>query len=193
VVGDVVEDLRERPAGRSAERLSCLRRAVEPTPDGARSALAIASACAMSENSLMTRQRLTVENLMTTSVIALQATDPIAKAITDMDVVGVHHFPVIDEQNRVVGVISDRDLLRALAAGNGPADPVAIAMMKEVRTATADLAAVEALDLMLERRITALPVVSDDGTLSGIVTTTDFLKLASQTLHGEQPGRDPME
>ena len=66
-------------------------------------------------------------------------------------------------------------------------------MMKEVRTATADLAAVEALDLMIERRITALPVVSDDGTLSGIVTTTDFLKLASQTLHGEQPGRDPME
>jgi CBS domain-containing protein len=137
----------------------------------------------------MSQKHLSVEDLMTTSVIALKAGDPIAKAVADMNLVDVHHFPVIDEHSRVVGIVSDRDLLRALASGDGQADPVALAMTKDVWTVTPTSDAAHALDQMLERRISALPVVREDGTLVGIVTSRDFLELASQALHGAPLGR----
>jgi CBS domain-containing protein len=163
--------------------------ASSPRNERARPARAVANAPRSIENARMSHKRLSVEDLMTTSVIALKAGDPIAKAVADMNLVDVHHFPVIDGNSRVVGIVSDRDLLRALASGDGQADPVALAMTRDVQTVTPAEDAAKALDQMLGRRISALPVVREDGTLAGIVTTRDFLELASRALHGKPLGR----
>jgi acetoin utilization protein AcuB len=138
----------------------------------------------------MQRPHITVEDLMTTSIVALRATDPIAKAVSDMHIIEVHHFPVIDDQDRVIGIVSDRDLLRALASGGGQPDPVGTVMTKAVRTIAPSQDAAMALDMMLELRISALPVVNERGGLIGIVTSRDFLELAARVLHGRPPGRD---
>lgn len=100
----------------------------------------------------------------------------------------VHHVPVIDADRRVVGILSETDLLRArqtrraVLAGNGLSDtdeaPLVFArdvMSREVASVppTADFA--DALGLLLERQIHALPVV-EQGRLAGLICSRDFLR-----------------
>jgi len=114
----------------------------------------------------------------------------------------VHHVPVVDGQRRVIGILSDADLLRARQAkrpalvaaggmsssehdtGDAPAVFARDCMSRDVHTISpaADFAA--ALSLLLDRRIHALPVV-EGGVLVGMVTSRDFLREFS---YGELPG-----
>jgi CBS domain-containing protein len=114
----------------------------------------------------------------------------------------VHHVVVVDAEHRVIGMLSESDLLRArqsqraILVGPGGSDtseaPLVFArdcMSRKVLSIspTADFPA--ALALLLERRIHALPVV-EQGRLVGIITSRDFLREFS---YGELPGsRDPV-
>jgi acetoin utilization protein AcuB len=131
------------------------------------------------------------------SVKAWMATDPVtirpdtevraARALMRDN--GVRHLPVV-EDGRLVGIVSDRDLriddrsLRRLATlermgevlGEGlPAEAV---MTESVHTVGPDASVGDAARTMLSRRVSAVPVVDDDGTLLGIITTTDCLLAA---------------
>ena len=81
------------------------------------------------------------------------------------------------EDEALVGLITDRDLrTRALAAGTDPGAPVRTIMTAAPTTAAADRYAFEALLTMTRHNIHHLPVM-DDGTLAGVVTATDLLRL----------------
>ena len=98
---------------------------------------------------------------------------------------GFRHLLLADEQNRLVGLISDRDVIRCYGVGNGPsADD-----LQRIRAAdlmSSDLITVESttpldqvVDLMVDNGISSVPVV-DDGQLVGILTNTDlFIVLQS--------------
>ncbi|MEM0027138.1 MAG: CBS domain-containing protein [Ignisphaera sp.] len=58
-----------------------------------------------------------IKNVMTTNVISAYLSDSIATIAIKMLEKGIRHMPVVDEHNRVVGVVSIRDVLRAYAAG----------------------------------------------------------------------------
>ena len=100
---------------------------------------------------------------------------------------GFRHVPVLDGK-ALVGIISDRDVKRAVAslAGAGAAGAelecareqlTASAIMQRVVTTVAPMDTVEdAARLMATRKISALPVI-DGGRLLGIVTETDVLQL----------------
>ncbi|HUG84635.1 MAG TPA: CBS domain-containing protein [Euzebya sp.] len=104
---------------------------------------------------------------------------------------GVRHLPVVYD-GRLIGIISDRDVsiddrsLRRLEAMErigeavGEGTPVEAVMSTSVHTCDPEASVGDAARLMLSRRISALPVVSD-GALVGIITTTDCLLAALTT------------
>jgi len=123
---------------------------------------------------------LTVAEMMTTSVKTIYEDESISAADWDMVVGELRHLPVIDRERRVVGLVSDRDLMRAREQ---PA-PVASVMTRDVRTIGPDTPAIEAVEHLLQYKYSALPVVDARRTLLGIVTSTDFLELARRALSG---------
>ncbi len=127
---------------------------------------------------------LVLGDMMTTNVKTMREDDALSEADWDMVVSEVRHLPVLDADGRVVGILSDRDVLAA--SGRRPAEPLAVAnvMTRDVQTFPPDLPAVEAVVHLLRTKRSALPVVNEAGVLLGIVTTTDFVELAHRALAG---------
>jgi acetoin utilization protein AcuB len=125
-----------------------------------------------------------VEALMTRQPVTVMPSDSVGQAMALLERYPFRHLPVVDA-NRLVGMVSDRDLAFAIALPRGPRSPGhgarAPRMVEEilrapVRSVAPTTPARAAVELMLEHRIGALPVVSD-GELLGIVTETDVLRL----------------
>lgn len=123
---------------------------------------------------------LTVAEMMTTSVKTIREDESISSADWDMVVGDMRHLPVVDRDRRVVGLVSDRDLMRAAAQPSA----VSAVMTRSVRTIGPEAPAIEALELLLHYKYSALPVVDGNQRLVGIVTSTDFLELARRALSG---------
>lgn len=140
------------------------------------------------------RHRL-VGDLMTTGVVTARPGTPfkeIAQLLACNDVTAV---PVLDDQDRPLGLVSEADLLRRQAAGEDPAGvlpPVHLAPKNRQRsdgTTAAELmtspavcarpewTVVEAARLMDGRRLKRLPVVDEAGRLVGIVSRIDLLRV----------------
>lgn len=126
-----------------------------------------------------------VEDLMTSAVITARVEDTMDLADLDMKLAGIRHIPVVDEQNRVVGVVSDRDILRSFGALGTDKLIIGAIMSTDVQTIGPDAPARDALARMLENKFSCLPVVDDDGGLIGVITETDFMRL----LHDEMVER----
>jgi CBS domain-containing protein len=97
----------------------------------------------------------------------------------------VRHLPVLDE-GRLVGIVSQRDLLSASLSRSLDFEPsarrtflrsveVGEVMAKDVATVGPETPLAEAARLLVGRRIGCLPVVDPGGTLIGLVTETDLL------------------
>ena len=128
---------------------------------------------------------LTVAEMMTTSVKTIHEDELISSADWDMVVGDLRHLPVVDLDRRLVGLVSDRDLMRATAQKSS----VASVMTRDVRTIGPDTPAAEAIELLLHHKHSALPVVDAHRRLVGIVTSTDFLELARRALSGFDANR----
>lgn len=76
----------------------------------------------------------------------------------------------------LVGIVTDRDMRRAVAEGRDAAGPVSSIMTPNVRTASADDLVMEAMLLMAELNIHHIPIV-DGGVTSGIITSADIMRL----------------
>lgn len=139
----------------------------------------------------MDADELTVIQAMTDNVVFVNVTASIREALQAMHDSDIRHVPVLDEDGELVGIVSDRDL-RAFApivpvldeAGENPQLelPVTQIMNTDVRTVTVEDDLAAAVDLMIEHRIGAVPVIDPDSNeLVGIVSTIDALKLMRQT------------
>lgn len=127
----------------------------------------------------MKARDLTVSDLMTTQLITVNASEPIKEARAEMDIGVVRHLPVVDDRGRLVGVVSDRDLL-ASKRGHRIAD----VMSRDVITTRPDAPAAEAASVMLDHKISSVLVVNEDQLLVGMITQTDYLELARRALLG---------
>lgn len=148
----------------------------------------------------MARLTSTVAALMSPEPVTLAPLDSVADALARFERYPFRHLPV-EQENRLVGIVSDRDLAFALGlpraprgAHHAPRRPrrVEELMQTHVHTAAPESSARAALERMLAQRIGALPVVHADGRLVGIVTATDFLRCCEHE-HGWAPGRAPGE
>jgi len=92
---------------------------------------------------------------------------------------GVSGAPVVDEDDAVLGIISGTDIRPYLEVGES--DAVSEAMTDEVITASEDVDAREALELMYDHKIERVPVVDDENRLVGLVTMQGVLARREHT------------
>jgi CBS domain-containing protein len=103
----------------------------------------------------------------------------IAEAITRMLDLGVGAVAIVDENNVVAGIFTERDVLRKVAlTGKDPKSmPVREVMTSSVVMATSDISAAEALEVMVREHHRHLPVVDDHGKLLGILSIRHLLQV----------------
>jgi CBS domain-containing membrane protein len=134
-----------------------------------------------------------VKHIMTAPVIALFAEQSLPLADDIMRFKHLRHLPVVDETNRLVGLVSHRDILGAQPSSltglsdserRARQDHVKISeiMTRDLWTASADMLASTAGALLLDHRFGCLPVVDEAGVLVGIITERDFLKFAVKAI-----------
>lgn len=128
------------------------------------------------------KKKLCVEDLMSTAVIALRETATVETIQREMSLADVRHMPIVDENNHVIGIVSERDVLRALPAHNARALLAAEIMTRRVRTVRPDTLAADAAGLLRDHKFGSVPVIGDDEQLVGILTDSDFLELARNAL-----------
>lgn len=134
-----------------------------------------------------------IEDIMQTQVVTVTPTDSVAEALRRTKAGRFRHLPVV-EGERLVGVVSDRDL-RASAPALVAEEvrtlleqtPVETVMHAQVIVAHPLDPVEEAARLMYEHKIGCLPVISGDR-LVGIVTETDVLRWFVEVSGGLQTG-----
>jgi CBS domain-containing protein/gamma-glutamyl:cysteine ligase YbdK (ATP-grasp superfamily) len=95
---------------------------------------------------------------------------------------GIRHVPVEDEEDRLVGIVSVRDLLVAVKEGRVGADAhVGEIMATDVVTVDPETPTLDVIRQMRERRIACMPVVRE-GRLVGMVSESDFLRVVERLL-----------
>ena len=124
-----------------------------------------------------------VADVMTGKVVTLSPHHSFNDVANLMNDRYFRHCVVVDQTGVVVGVISDRDILRTLARNpNSRSKSLDQIMTKQPVTVKRNTAIIDAVGKMLAKRINCLPVIDDDGRVCGIVTSTDLLKSYQQLL-----------
>lgn len=124
---------------------------------------------------------MNVQSILSTkgsAVATIDATSTLAQATGSLRDHGVGALVVSSGGGAIEGILSERDVVRALAAhGAGTLGrTISSAMSTDVVTCRADDTVDELMAMMTARRFRHLPVVDDDGKLIGIVSIGDVVK-----------------
>ena len=144
----------------------------------------------------MQRSTRVVQEAMQELMIVVTPEDLVSTAYQRMQGGVVRHLPVLDEANKLVGVITDRDIRLAGNFDNpelpAPSLSERFAMMTVDQIMTTQVYTVwrhtpltEAAELFLTHKFGCLPVIHDDATVAGILTVTDVLCLYVAMLGSE--------
>lgn len=136
-----------------------------------------------------------VKDFMTRELVTIRADEKAGPALQTLREQGLRRAPVIDSAGEVIGLVSDRRLLEALAVpvrrGRSQSSAAALSvreiMTPDVITAPPDMPMEEAGVLMTSRRVGSLVVV-DAGQAVGIITETDMARISLALLMGRGHG-----
>lgn len=127
-----------------------------------------------------------VAQLMSTDLFTVSPDELVDMVACVMRWQHVRHVPVEDSKHRLVGLVTQRCLLRLMSDNLGRATtepvPVSEIMQTKVVTVHPETPSLEAIDLMRSHKIGCLPVVDRDDHLVGIVTEHDFMDIAGRLL-----------
>ena len=134
----------------------------------------------------------TIRDVMQPKVLTTTEASQAKTAYELMRQRNIHHLPVINDKGAVVGIVSDRDILRiAILFKRKPKTTddylidssikVSRVMTKNPFTVSPSDKPTEAVKLILNEHISALPVV-DQGCIVGIVTIADLLRILNRLL-----------
>ena len=130
-----------------------------------------------------------VRDVMRPEVVTVGPRARLGEALERMRARGIRHLPVLAD-GALVGIVSDRDLKRAIPPGSTAPELAALAVehvMTHPVIATAPTVSVEeAGRVMLDHKISALPV-TEGGRLVGIVTETDVVSVLVRALGACEP------
>ncbi|MCL7497182.1 MULTISPECIES: CBS domain-containing protein [Streptomyces] len=117
-----------------------------------------------------------VADLMTPHAVVVQRGTPFKEIAHLLDEYDITAVPVLDEDERPVGVVSEADLLRRQIAKLGASTAEGI-MTSPVVVARPEWSVVEAAKMMEKHKVKRLPVVDDTGRLIGVISRSDLVRL----------------
>lgn len=143
---------------------------------------------------------MNVSDIMTEKPATVRLDSTLREALELMEQIGCHHLPVLNTENHLIGIISDRDCRTAL---NSPyilrerwqdeelVDHLRVRLMMTPApiVVAPDAKAENAAQLMLENKISCLPVMRDE-TLVGIITRSDMLIAFMNLVEYSQGGKN---
>lgn len=130
-----------------------------------------------------------IEAIMTTELITISPSTSLADARSIMHERRIHHLPVLDDENSLIGLLTLTDVLAATDSRLRDPDSrihaaeitVKDVMVKEVITVDTRASLRQAALFIEKHKIGCLPVLTD-GALVGIITDTDFVAVAINLL-----------
>ena len=139
-----------------------------------------------------------IDAIMSTRLVSVQLDDTLETIKDIFESAHIHHVLVLGE-SELYGIISDRDLLRALSPYIGsnvetPRDTATLhkrahqIMTRKPRTLGPDADVADAVTLLLQNDFSCIPVVDGQRTPLGIVTWRDLLRHLSAGT-GQAPGK----
>lgn len=127
------------------------------------------------------------QEVMTTRLITAKASDSLATAYKIMQEKGIRHLPVMDDRNSVVGILSDRDIQRAMTVKKLNTFQQEVHLDAQILVedfmswpvyAVSETTTIKRVaEEMLSQKVSAFVVEDNLGRLKGIITTDDLLKL----------------
>ncbi len=140
-----------------------------------------------------------VSEVMTADVVAVREDADIDEAVALLSGNKVSGLPVVDNGNRVVGVITEADILSLLGMkrehtfkdivvrllgepvpGNKTGNTVRQVMSSPAISTTPDALILDVAGILEDRRIKRLPVVDADGVLVGVISRADIVRAAAK-------------
>ena len=119
--------------------------------------------------------------IMQRQLVTVNAEDDVARAWHVLVENRIHQAPVLDNGQRLIGIVTERDLLTTLNVDDGQVRDVLAKRVGDVMT-TPVVAASPVTDIrriarvMLDRDVDGVPIVNDSGTLVGFVSRSDILR-----------------
>lgn len=129
-----------------------------------------------------------VSKIMTARVVTVEMDDRLDVVKQIFDTLNFHHLLVVDDRKKLTGIVSDRDLLKALSPQLGSAaetarDTATLSkrvhqiMSRKLVTLHPGAEVADAVRLFLEQRISCIPIVNDEFKPVGILSWRDVMKL----------------
>lgn len=131
-------------------------------------------------------RKQSISTVMTTDVVSIEVDQPLSDAYHALKGAPYHHIPVLDG-DRPVGMLSSTDVLKLVYDVEGSSDKMLTSMLDHQFTIedamTSELVTLpetatvhDAAELLADGNRHSVLVVGEDGTLVGIVTTTDLVR-----------------
>ena len=139
-----------------------------------------------------------VRERMSRNPYTISADAPMEEALKQMRANSFRHLPVVDKSGKLVGIVSETDLLYASPTSAASLSiyemqyllsrlTVGQVMTKDVITVAEDTPVEDAASIMTDHKIGGLPVLRD-GEIIGIITETDLFKLFMELLGARKKG-----
>jgi acetoin utilization protein AcuB len=141
-----------------------------------------------------------VSRSMVSQVITIDKDASVFEAQEKMAANGIRHLPIVDAENRLIGIVTDRDIRSAmpyrLIKEKGQAEErekvaqlkVEDIMTRDPKTISPTYTIQDALLLIQKEKVGAFPVVDEEGKLKGILSVRDLLRAFINVLGIGQPG-----
>lgn len=140
-----------------------------------------------------------VREQMSTRLILCSPELPVAEALEQMKKEHIRRMPVADKNGKLIGIVSDKDLLEASPS---PVSSLSVwemtyllskikvgdVMTKQVITVTETTTLEDAARILVDNKIGGLPVVNEAGVIVGIITETDIFKSFIDVLGARKKG-----
>jgi len=121
------------------------------------------------------KKTVTAGDIMTSPVVAIKKDALLTEAIDLLLRWNISALPVVDDSNRLVGLLGEHDLMNFVFSGNAADTTVGEVMVRDVVTYPPDTAIETLVNCCASRRIRMVPITAK-GKVVGVVSRRDILR-----------------